>query len=258
MKSLLFIVLSISFSFAQVKPLHTQSIKSTVVNVYVDRPGDLYLQFSSGTIQKFDINGKLVDEFDPQQKITVFDPRDGARAFTYSQKSRWYSFAYFGSLNKTPLKEEYAIDPLLVCSSGDKNLWILDQADYSLKRINTDRSTVDVEVYLPQTLHTNQLSILSFREYQGFLFLLDERSGIYIFSTMGKLLKHLKGDSISYFNFLGEELYYLQNNTLIFYNLFDTTTRQLEVDPTLQFMLVTDERIYSIYHDRVDFYVVNP
>lgn len=250
--------LSFSFSYAQVKPLHSQQLKNPVEYVYVDRPGDLYLQFSSGTIQKFDVNGKLVEEFTPQQKIALFDPRDGARAFTYSKKHQWYSFAYFGSITQIPLKEEYAIDPMMVCSSGDKNLWILDQADYSLKKINTDRSTVDVEVYLPPTLQSDQLSIRSFREYQGFLFLLDERFGIYIFSTMGKLLKHLEGESISYFNFLGEELYYLQHNTLNFYNLFDTSTRQTQVDSSIRFMILTDERIYNIYHDRVEFQAINP
>lgn len=258
MKSLLIVLLNLSFSFAQVNPIHTQSLNSEVEYVYVDRPGDLYLQFASGSIQKFDINGNHVDEFVPQQKITVFDPRDGARAFTYSQPSQWYSFAYFGTLNKTPVNVEFAVEPILVCSSGDQDLWILDQADYSLKKINTARSTVDVEVYLPETLHTNPLTIRSFREYQGFLFLLDELSGIYIFSSMGKLLKHLEGDSISHFNFLGEELYYLHNNTLKFYDLFDTSTRQLQVDPSVRFLILTDERIYKIYQSRVEFHALNP
>jgi len=257
MKSFLYVLLSITISYGQVKPLHTYLLKSPVDYVYVDRPGDLYVQFLSGTIQKFDVNGKLLDEFKPQQKLTIFDPRDGARAFTYSQKSQWYSYAYFGTLNKIQIREEYAIDPMLVCSSGDKDLWIIDQADFSLKKINTDRSTVDVEVLLPESLRTAKSNILSVREYQGFLFLLEKSSGIYIFSSMGKLLKHLEGNTITYFNFLGEELYYPVNNTLIFYDLFDTSTREMQVDPSVKYMLLTDERIFTIYEDRIEFQALN-
>jgi hypothetical protein len=245
-------------SMAQVKPVRTIKLSQPVEEVYVDRPGDLYLRFATGAIQKFDVDGKLITEFKPNENIALFEPRDGARAFTYSKEARWYSYAYFGNLNKIPLNEEYAIDPVLASASGDKNLWVLDQADYSLKKINTDRSTVDVEVALPEVFHHANLENLTMREYQTFLFLLYPGKGIYIFSSMGTHLKTIETDLATYFNFLGEELYFPRNGKLIFYNLFDTTTREIALEPSVKFTLLTDVRTYRIFTDRVEIFTANP
>ncbi len=247
-----------SFAVAQVKPLKTITLKHPVKEVYVDRPGDLYLRFASGTIQKFDIDGNLVSEFKPDQNITVFDPRDGARAFTYCQEARWFSYAFFGNLNKVPIKDEFAIEPVLACASGDRNIWMLDQADYSLKKINMDRTTVEVEVILPEELHAVNFQNLVMREYQTFLFILNPGTGIYIFGSLGKHLKTIEVRDATYFNFLGEELYYPNHGKLVFYDLFDTETRETALAPAQKFTLLTDARTYLIFSDRVEIFTANP
>lgn len=239
-------------------PLHTIKLSSQVIAAYVDRPGDLYLEFKSGAIRKYDINGKLVKEYNPDEKLTVFDPRDGARAFSYNKSSGWYSYAFFGNLNKIKIRGEYAIDPVLVCASGDTNIWIFDQSDYSLKKINSVQRTVDVEVLLPEQLHSIKPADITMREYQRFLFLLDNQSGIYIFNSLGQLLQKREGKNIHYFNFLGEELYYPHQGQLVFYDLFDTKTREIPLDPNVAFLLMTDTRIYKVYSDRAEIHSVNP
>lgn len=243
---------------AQNNPVATIPLKQPVVSAYVDRPGDLYVQFESGKITKYDINGKLLAEYTPKDDIVLFDPRDGARAFMYSSKGQWYSFAFFGSANKVKLKEEYAIEPVLACASGDQDVWLLDKADASLKKINTTRQTVDVEAVLPDQLKTVDLSGIKMREYQGFLFLQVPGSGLHIFSGMGRLLKSFDDTSISYFNFLGEELYFATANKLIFYDLFDGDTRQMENKDGTGILLMTDVRWYSILPSRVEVYLANP
>src|SRR5690606_27612029 len=72
-------------SYSQHFPL-TVPLNQPVIEVYVDRPGDLYVQFENGTIQKFDINGKLVEEIKPELPLALFDPRDGSRAFSFDRK----------------------------------------------------------------------------------------------------------------------------------------------------------------------------
>lgn len=258
MRAFLFFLMSSTLSWAQQKPFYTIRLASPVQHAYVDRPGDLYLQYTTGTIQKFDIDGKLLAEFKPAEELALFEPRDGARAFCYHSKTRWYSFAYFGNLNKLKLNEEFAIQPVLACSSGDKNLWVLDRADNSLRKINTERLMVDVEVELPAELQSEKTEIPIMREYQNFLFLLDRQSGIYIFNAIGNHLKTIAGNNITYFNFLGEEMYYPQQGKLIFYDLFDTSTRETRLDPAVKIVLLTDVRTFSVYEDRVEIFLVDP
>ncbi|MDH4058514.1 MAG: hypothetical protein OEU76_07100 [Cyclobacteriaceae bacterium] len=258
MKPFLLICITATICFSQEKPIKVIPLTVAVKQAYVDRPGDLYIEFAFGAIQKFDVDGKLIKEYTPPEKLSLFEPRDGARAFSYSKKSNWYSYSFFGSLSKKTINPEFAINPVLACSSGDKNLWVLDKADISLKKLNTDRSTIDVEFRLPEQFHTTNIEEITMREYQNFLFVLDPHSGLYIFNAIGILIKTLEVRGISYFNFLGEELYYPDNGKLIFYDLFDTKTREITLDPKVIFVLMTDLRIYKVYPDRAEILIVHP
>ncbi|HRJ31238.1 MAG TPA: hypothetical protein PLV21_14165 [Cyclobacteriaceae bacterium] len=258
MRVLFLLLLLTSISQAQVKPLTVLKFDKAVEHAFVDRPGDLYIQFENGSIRKYDTNGKIIKETSPSEKVTVFEPRDGSRAFSYHRKGQWYSFALFGSFNKEIIPEEFAIEPWLVCSSGDKNLWIVDAADFSIKKINTNKGTIDVEVLLSQDLHKNKEDLIMIREYQNFLFIHNKNEGIEIHNAIGKRVKIIPGKDIEYFNFLGEELYFRQNKKLIFYDLYDTSVHEMEVADDVKVLLVTDERLFKVYTNKAEIFVQNP
>ncbi|MBX2947217.1 MAG: hypothetical protein KF725_15410 [Cyclobacteriaceae bacterium] len=236
----------------------TVQLKGEVTGASVDRPGDLYIQFADGTIQKYDGNGKLLQEVKPKVPLTVFEPRDGSRAFSYERPGQWYSFAWFGSFNQVKIADEFAIEPWLVCSSGDNNLWVVDAADLSIKKINTGKGSIDVEVLLSRDVHKRKEDLISIREYQNFLFIHNKNTGIEIFNALGKQLRVIPGKDILYFNFLGEELYYVQNNKLIFYDLFDRTIRENTLNNAMLFFIATDEYEYHIYNKKVEIYPAKP
>lgn len=247
--SLLLVVFP-SLLYSQQFPI-TIPLSKPVTAAYVDRPGDLYLQLQDGTLQKFDVNGKLIEEVKPESPLALFEPRDGSRAFSYDRAGNWYSYALFGSFNKQPVPEEFAIEPWLVCSSGDQNLWILDGADLSIKKLNTGKQRVEAEIYLSPHLAKEKADFIGMREYQNFLFIHNKVAGIEIHNAIGRRIRLIPGNEIRYFNFLGEELYYAVNDKLIFFDLFDGTTRELPIEKEVQFMLLTDERVYKVYGDRL-------
>lgn len=244
-------------SYGQQFPL-TVPLNQPVTAAYVDRPGDLYVQFENGTIQKFDINGKLVEEIKPELPLALFEPRDGSRAFSFDRKGNWYSYGLFGTFNKQPVPEEFAIEPWLVCSSGDQNLWILDGVDLSIKKLNTGKQKIEVEIYLSQDQAIQKEDFVMMREYQNFLFIHNRQQGIEIHNAIGKRIKLISGKDIQYFNFMGEELYYAQTDKLIFLDLFDGKTRELPIDKGVQFMLLTDERVFKVFGDRLVVELKNP
>ena len=243
---------------SQDKPIASVKFNKPVEQASVDRAGDLYLQLTTGEILKYDTNGILTGTFKADDPVTVFEPRDGARSFAWSRSGKWFSYAYFGSVKKQKIGEEFAIDPWLVVSSGETNIWILDGSDRSLKRINTLENLVEVEVLLPDNLNTPESDFISMREYQGFLFLLNQQTGIHVFNSMGNQVKVFPGKNIPYSNFLGEELYYPSEGKIQFYDLFDGSTRLEIKDPSTIFELMTDSRIYKIYPDRLEFITYHP
>jgi hypothetical protein len=242
--------------------LHAQTLIATIAvddvqSAYVDRPGDLYILQKNNTLKKFDKEGKLLSEQVFQKAPTLFDPRDGARAFIYDQEKQQGSFYSEETKQNFTIELQYAIEPFLVCASGDHNIWIVDRSDWSLKRVNPTQSKVITEASIDQKQFNKTPEFLFIREYQNFLFLLEKNTGILIFNSLGNQIKKIPVTGISYLNFLGEELYYKKDDKLYFYDLFDASERQAPVDPACRFALVTDISTFLIYESKVNFFQNN-
>jgi len=255
----LVLVLSASVASAQVK-IKSISLSDTILYATVDRPGDLYVITKGGQLQRFAPDATLGVVYKLGTLPTQFDPRDGSRLFAYFRSDRHYAF-YNPSFDMTAsyhLDSSFVIEPWLVTISGDHDIWVVDAADGSLKKVTKATETVDVDVKIPPGLYKDVKAFTAIREYQGFVFLLQPRKGIQVFNRMGKWLRTIESPTLKSFNFIGEELYYIEANKLKFFNLFTTETREQALPQPAQFFLVTDERIYSIRDKTIDFFTPKP
>jgi hypothetical protein len=243
------IVLFLFFSVsAYTQPIASIAI-SDIQSAYVDRPGDLYI-LQKKNIKKYDVQGNLVTELKLESKPLVFEPRDGARSFVcFDTKCSFFSEE---TKQEFTIPQEFVIEPSLICSSGDHNVWVLDKADFSLKKISPAEPKMLAEVRIDTSLFKKKPEILMMREYQNFLFILDKHVGIVVFNGIGKRIRVISEPSLTYFNFLGEELYYKKDGKLVYYDLFDTSKREEDVDPACKYVFVTDVRKYLVYENRID------
>jgi hypothetical protein len=237
----------------------TVTLPDEVVAAFIDRPGELYLQTSRGQLQRYDKDGKLQATSPEAIPPTLFDPRDGARLFAYYRANQQYTYLNpsleAGTLN--PIDAAIAAEPWLVCASGDYNVWILDAADWSLKKIDTQKGLVLVEMPVSGISADQREGIAYMREYQGFLFLLEHNKALHIYSSMGRHLHTLAAPGIRYFNFLGEDLYYESQHAAVTYNLFSAASAQIAHLPNTtlpDFMLKSDERLFFVYPKRLEVY----
>jgi hypothetical protein len=260
MRIFFFLLLFVSLGASAQKKIKTLEISDTIIFATVDRPGELYVVTQGGQIQKFSTQGSLLAVYKNGPPPTLFEGRDGSRLFTFFRKERLieYLSPSFEVVTSFKIDSTFIIDPWLACSSGDHNFWIIDSADKTLKKINPRTSHVEVDVNLPATLSTDFASLKFIREYQGFVFILDSEKGIHILNGMGTLLKTISGAGISYFNFIGEELYYPGGGKINHLNLFTTEKRELPLKLPFEVALITDERLYTIKHKSIVFFEYKP
>jgi hypothetical protein len=234
-------------TFAQ-KEIKTFEVSDTIAYATVDRPGDLYLITISGQIQKYDKDGKLKVVYKHKVVPTIFEGRDGARLFAYYRHDQQYDYLSpsFEPVSSYKIDPAFAIDPYLICTSGEHKLWVLDEADHSLKKVNVQKGEVEVEVLIDSTIIQNANAFTTMREYYGFVFLLNPEKGIHIFNGMGRLIKTIDVKGVHSFNFLGEELYYVQGSKLKFVDLFNADSREMDLLRPAKITLLTDERMFSI------------
>ena len=251
-KRIFFLLLITSPLFLTAQKRITAIDITDVASAYVDRPGDLYILHTDNKISKFDTLGMPIANLSFEQSPTVFEPRDGARMFIYFADTKKGSFFSPETKQEFTIQNHFAIEPILATSSGDNHVWIVDKADWSIKRFDPKTSKIVAEALINKTQFEGEPKIVAIREYQNFLFVLERNTGILIFNSLGKQIKKIEGKKIPYFNFLGEELYYIKDDKLIFYDLFDGTTREEVADTKALYTLLTDARKYIVYTNRID------
>jgi hypothetical protein len=235
-------------------------LSDTIVSAAIDRTGDFYALTVTGQIQRFNKDGKLMLLYRADTLPTVFDPRDGARLFAYFREKQQYRYLdpSFSTLTSYQIDPAFAIQPWLICPSGEYKLWILDGADQSLKKVNVRESEVEVEVVVDTLLIRSAADFKTMREYQNFVFLLNPGKGILIFNSLGRYIRTIEARGIQSFNFLGEELYYLNASGIQFFNLFTAETRTLKVPKEYSHVLLTDERMILFTPQRIDIFPFRP
>jgi hypothetical protein len=232
--------------FSQSKIIKSFYTEVEIVSANVDRAGDFYLVLKNGAIEKFDKEGMKISEISHSTPPTSFDPTSAMRLLIYYKDNQKYTWLSPSMENPgfQSLDPSWAVEPVFVCPSGDLNLWVLDAADWSLKKISPSQSQVLFEFEISKQL--SQPKIKCIREYQNFIFILDEDKGILIYNSIGKLIRKIEAKGITWFNFLGEELYYPSGKTIKFFDLYSVEERSISVRDSFKFVILTDERMVKV------------
>jgi len=259
---ILFAAIGLFFNsgFSQILGKKIKDIKfKGVAQVSVDRLGNFFVVGKNGTIKKYDAQGKEIAALKHAQS-TLIEPWFHPIIFLYNQKKQTITNygRHFENARTTSLDPAWAIEPKLVCPTNDNKIWIYDGSDASLKKVNPLTQEVMSEFSIDTTHFKNAPHFIHLREYQSILFLLDPSLGIFIYSSIGKPIDLIKVPGLNYFNFFGEELYYLHEKNIILHDLFTEEERKIAVEGDFQFVLVTDERILLINQKKGSLYEFYP
>jgi hypothetical protein len=249
MRIVLLILVSITAGFSQ-KKLATFELPYEVSFAAVDRPGDLYVIMVNGNAVKLDKSGVVIGQKRFSTLPTIFDPKDGTRAFAYYRKLQAIESIApdlsFGEL--TAVHPEFAVSAWLVCPSKNE-FWILDSAAFSLKKTKEKGTAIAYEANFKGENPTYM------REYLNFLFVLD--NGIHVLNNLGKEIKTIDAN-VPDFSFLGEELYYVSGKTLQLIDLYTAEKREIALPHQAQFAFLTDERMILLNGKTVEFFEFKP
>ncbi len=253
MTRVLILMLIGSVAFGQ-KKIATTKLDNTVAFAAVDRPGDLYVILSNGEALKFDKYGKQIGKKKFNEVPTIFDPRDGTRAFAYLRSVQTIESIApdLSFTDMSPVHPEFAVSAWLVCPSKNE-FWILDAADFSLKKTKEKGTAIAYEAAFIGESDIKQIKYM--REYLNFLFVLDK--GIHVINNLGKEITLLEAD-VPYFSFLGEEIYYPSGSSLSLIDLYTTDTRKIPLPHAAKFAFLTDDRMILVDDGAIEFFEFVP
>lgn len=143
----------------------------------------------------------------------------------------------------------------LACPSFDKGIWVWDEFDFEVKKINKNLSIVQKSGNLA-FLTELELNPNFLTEYNNWIYLNNPETGVLVLDIYGTYLKNIPIQNLNNFQILEDELYYLQNNKLNSYNLktFDNRIIALPVDSNVNFVRIEKDRLFILDDNSLNIY----
>jgi hypothetical protein len=204
-----------------------------VSNVSADLNNSFYVTDDKGNLFQFDSTGKEINRFSALQSasVTVLESSRTMNVFMFYRDLQKYVF-----LNRfLALSDLVSLDPSVVgfaylaAPSLDNNLWVFDNTSFTLKKIDLKLQKAIIERPLDLLLDPNDYSINYIKEYQNRLYINNGNKGILSFDNFGNYSTTIPIKT-DYFNFSGEDLYYIKNDTIAFYNIYTGKEDKIKTD----------------------------
>jgi hypothetical protein len=242
---------------------HSVPIKAPIA-ISTDRQGNIYVADTKGSLNKYEQNGRPIVHFSPQKLAvpSLVEAWFGLQTFIFYRDFQEYTLLD-RFLNPTPnyrFPEEMVGFARMATLAPDNNLWIFDDSDFSLKKFNPRQNNLISKNPLDLLLNLRNYDITYMREYQNNLYVSDKNSGILVFDNLGNYRKKLPFSGLDTFGFADDELFYLKDGQLHFFNLYSFAERAIELPPLrgIRFAFVNAGQVVVLDASQMHFFSVQP
>ena len=205
-----------------------------VTHASVDRLGEFYLG-GSGKLMRLDTEGRPAHQADlPGLALPgLLECWNPLRIWYHDVSGAPHRAAIIDhSLSVSPdsvtIDPAVAIRPLMTAPAIlNSNCWVLDM-DFSVKYLNLTTNTLMLETG-PLVDPGTDPEFLFMRAYQNLLFLLTRDRGILVMNMTGKVIRTLPAEGAMHFGVLGEDIYFIRKDDLVFVNLYSGDQTEIKI-----------------------------
>lgn len=234
---------------------------SSPTTVSVARSGSVYLMDPNQNLFVLDTTGKPVNTFSPPSRgrISAVEAWNPMKVFLFYEdrqeltlldrfmrpiaNTRLTDLGYMGSVQAATL-------------TSDDSFWLFNESDFTLSKLDLRYQKPIIKTPLDLILDKARFDVRFIREYQNMVYLLDYNGGIYVFDNLGNYKKKLPFTGVSYISFKGNELYFVKNNALYFFDLYKLRERTLHLPSDKNYLsaLISNNLLYLFSKEQADVY----
>lgn len=205
---------------------------SSPTTVSVDRNGSVYLLDKGRSLFMLDSLGKPINTFSPPSRgrIAAVEAWNPMKVFLFYEDRQELMLLdrFMRPIASTRLTDlGYMGNVQAATLTSDDSFWLFNESDFTLSKLDLRYQKPIVETPLDLILDKARFDVRFIREYQNMVYLLDYNGGVYVFDNLGNYKKKLPFTGIAYIGFKGNELYFVKDNALHFFDLYKMQERVL-------------------------------
>lgn len=232
-------------------------LKNLVVTGSIDRGGNIYIADKKGSLYKMDSAGVLLHAYSPDRKgkINYLEAWETLNVLLFYGDLQEYRYLNRFLTQLATQRLPQNIFASLLTPSADNSIWVFDDSDFTLKKLNTGYNAIEIVTDLSGIVDVN-FQGAHIREYQHLIFMADSQAGIYVFDNLGNYIRTLTFSNVHYFSFLQNKLYFLSGNNVLFYDIYtgEEWTIPIPLEQEYKLVLATDTRLYLVAERSIDIY----
>ncbi|MEJ8800859.1 hypothetical protein [Pontibacter sp. H249] len=245
----------------QTQPLkysHSLAITSPTT-ISKDRNSNIYFLAPGGrSIVRTDSLGNTLGTFSPptRGRIASIDAWNPMKILLFYEDRQELQLLdrFMRPIGNTTLQDiNYTGTAKAAALASDDSFWLFDETSLTLSKLNMQLRKVTIETPLNLILDKERFNVRQLREYQNMVYLLDA-NGIFVFDNLGNYKRKLPVTGVTYINFLGNELYFVQDGVLHFVNLYTSERRTVRLPKPYTTGIVSVTRLYLFLPRQLDFY----
>lgn len=199
-----------------------QSIQGDIANVAMDNLDNFYVVSSTGQIKKFSNRGDSVAVFNGIRnygKLHAIDITNPLKPLLFYREFSTVVILdrLLSQRGSIDLRRYNILQPTAVTLSYDNNIWVFDQFDNKLKKVdeagNVLLQTTDFRQLFNQTISPQKMI-----NDNGLLYLADSAQGIFVFDNYGAFKKKIQLKNWSNIDVWNGNIIRLGSNEIIVYN----------------------------------------
>lgn len=258
---LIFFVIIIALGFIpkgeKVRLIKKSAIRATIQDVSLDRYNNIYYSDDKQVIHKIDTNLKneLFYSSKTPNHIDLLEAWNGLNIFAFHKDAQEVKI-----LDRfLTLKTEFSLESEnigfadLAAPSYDNNIWIWDNIDFSLKKIDINNRSLLIDNRLDLIISDQDYHPVFLKEYQNKVYLQDSTSGVLVFDNMGNYKTKLPVHSEKPVSFTDNFLVYQTKDSLTKYHLYNYSIETSKI-PEGQSFLMDKKRIATFNNDSIFIY----
>lgn len=240
------------FCFLQAQTVKQFSIPEAQL-ISIDQNGNLFLTDSKNNLYKYDTTGTLQLNYVPERMGTIHSLEASLtqQIFLFYQDLQqivWLD-RFLRPISQFTIDFSLIGFARLATPSADFKIWVIDEADFTLKKYDLELNEIIISTPLDLLLNPKSYQIIKMKEYQNRLYILDKNQGLLVFDAIGNYVETIKIPITQNISFKNENLYFIDSEGICYsYGLYSQQMQEITTNITqnIDYLVVGSKFWYGL------------